>query len=95
MANEELSTGEMVRRVGLGSGLAIGIGLGVALGFALHNLALGIGLGVTIGMIIMVAFTVAGARLEQGGAASDVEENSHTENPDAEGPASDPDPDPR
>ena len=67
MAHDNPSSGEMMRRVGFGTGLSIGMGVGVALGVALDNMALGIGFGIALGTVVMIAFAVAASRLAQGG----------------------------
>ncbi|PRB03662.1 hypothetical protein [Microbacterium sp. MYb64] len=65
MEEQRPGSGETMRRVGLGAGLAIGMGVGVALGAGLNNMGTGIALGLVIGAAVMVAFTAAGTRMQR------------------------------
>ncbi|WP_295010504.1 hypothetical protein [uncultured Microbacterium sp.] len=59
------TSGETVRRAGLGVGLAVGMAAGVALAAGLGNAGAGIAAGLVIGSAVMVLFTVAGARRDR------------------------------
>jgi len=65
MQEQRPGSGETMRRMGLGAGLAIGMGVGVALGAALHNMGTGIAIGLVLGAAVMVLFTYAGSRMQR------------------------------
>lgn len=65
MAEQRPGSGETMRRVGLGAGLAIGMGVGVALGASLHNMGTGIAIGLVLGAAVMVLFTWSGTRMQR------------------------------